>query len=464
MREERTIHVPKGKMRAWWFLSHARVWTQFLSAAVGPYSEVGKTVYRAYARSGNRLDVPVEITVFPQSETETKIEVSLCDSVSYHGWHDPGPILPRPKRKTDAFLGCSPGFGASKAEEDPREIALSLKKIADEFEDTALRLSESERNYLVAIPIVTETNWPQGCFQFGSRFLFCTVYESFKPHLGLYAKIVRSSSSEEALAAHHAELLNEVKLLNIVAGRYITAANSEQAQALGSVKQGQFPRAERETGSKLLDFLKDQEAIGTYDPYSEVKGMERVFKLPNDLEEFLVAYENLSADPAQVLNRALNALHLCIKVSSSFPTVAVTALWTALETLVDIDPRIKKSGPPCEKCRQTKSSTQDAIMDLLSSRLKFSESERVNVANVLMIIRKNWRIAWVHRGNLPGRDFEAREEVWFAHSEKTAPDWTRSDYLLTQGQDFVRQVIISFLEEEREQLRRYQRGERHPQS
>lgn len=85
----------------------------------------------------------------------------------------------------------------------------------------------------------------------------------------------------------------------------------------------------------------------------------------------------------------------------------------------------------------------------MNLHMKISKDQTERVSSVLKQVRTDWRIAWVHQGILTGKDLETKSELWFAHTDKDIPGCAQSQYLLSQMEDFVRQVIVLLLEHER---------------
>lgn len=175
--------------------------------------------------------------------------------------------------------------------------------------------------------------------------------------------------------------------------------------------------------------------------------------IPKDVGELFGLYEAVSGKRREVLDDALTAFQVSIEQSDQMPSLALMALWTALERISGWDQRCVRIGrkrleAAIEAGRKNTSAPQEAILEMAKSMLGMS-SGLAELAEVLQRAR-TIRNVWAHYGRLGGRDLSETPEVWVAQSERQSPAWAQLGGLLETTAELFGRLVISALEATRQ--------------
>jgi len=449
MKEIRRVEIPQGDLREWFFLALRESWNRYLCARDAPRIQAGRIQLNAIAKSSRNLGVPVSISVSAESSSSQRVEISSPPESPIQQ-RQPTFVLARPARRISFSLNADLRIGANSIEKDQDEVATVVAGIAKVFQESAVALQRERQEYVIAMAFEADKNWPAGFHGFGSRMVFSKENtKSFSPRYAVFCQRVSGTSANECLARYQSHMVAGITLLGILCGRMTKVCQRTEldSEFFGSGLPS-LPMAEHIENSRLIKLGKEQPDIRSGSAYGG-GSLEAIHSMPDDLAAMFDAFDSLGTERSKVLRDSLNAFQFGLRFRDRIPTAAMAAFWTALETLVRWDPRITKEGDFCPTCKKRPSRTQGAIIDLMVSSLKLPKETETKISDVLRSVRESWRNPWVHLGVLPGLDFEELPEVWFASTEKKSPPWARADYLMSQLEDFIRQIIVTVIEAER---------------
>jgi hypothetical protein len=173
--------------------------------------------------------------------------------------------------------------------------------------------------------------------------------------------------------------------------------------------------------------------------------------VPQDLGILFQAYESLASPSRDILDDALTALQISIEVRNQLPSVALMALWTAVERLCDLDRRFladgEKRAKVAKKTRPNVSVPQEGILAMAETLLGVKSGGFGELAKTLERVREI-RNNWAHDGRLGAKDLSTQPEIWVAHTSATTPSWAQSGNLLGTMSQLARRLMIALLRRE----------------
>lgn len=428
------IKIPEKHVMSWYYHTVANLGGNPVTATLGPSVTAEaislKTV--AKAPSGGFIHLGITIRV---GRTVQHVRV-VADEIARP--QSPRPILPRPERV--AYLGAiaEVDFGLPEEETDEQQVSAVLTRVIAQFQASAARVMGEPGEFTLGIILGVDANWPEGKFSFAS-YTCGRVYEGdgFRGSLALLARSVPGFSGDECKVTWHHTLNVTAVALGIVTSRTVSPITDGVPAKVRDILDFPFyPMIENVADSRQMALLDSLAPAAIASPWDPPRSTGFVNFIPDDLNQIFTAIEKLPPKRRQILDDAVMAFHVATTLQEKTPTLGLTAYWTVLERLADWY-RIRKSLILNCGCR--KSRTVDAIHELMVRvGHPISAEQESDVRRILAHTSRNVRNPWTHAGELAGRDFAIRPQVWTIGAKKTPPTWATTSDVLYQLEDFAR--------------------------
>jgi hypothetical protein len=326
-----------------------------------------------------KIDLTAIVRTPPGNQMDISLRLIISDAQHWLEWlprgHSlsipTGPILPRPNRNCRFSAQVALKLAAARPEPAQSMREETVAQVFSIFREAHTEVSRNARTpYVIAVVFRPGLGWPNGRFDFDDYLLACVDVDDWDGPYVLLAKKVAASSANACVAEWHDHLNTVATLIAILSDREIRLERGTLPGAVAKILEvpNPYPLVEHAANSRLLDFASQLQIAELASPYDGPHGANFI---PEDLGDMVARFDNLPGKRKQVIGDALAALQVGVQLGEGMPTLALTALLTAVERLVDWL-ELPKTDPPCDACGQARPRTQDAMLELMSDVLNLN--------------------------------------------------------------------------------------------
>lgn len=443
----KSIALPHTLVRDWFLLAKRMLWRRGLCTSGWSTldASAGEIAFQGNANTLTKQPTVLRAVVAVGAGDEQTLVLSTEPRADFV---DPPTAIAEPKRFTYAQTRVRPVWNATDAGATSLAVEQFLSDVEDVFEGAAERVRSGETSAFVVAVFFRSLDWPPGREVFGP-YTMCSIGEPepFDGTAVMLGRHVNGFTEDGVREDWHEELNVVATIIGIMSGRvvrllrHLPEVGDETVRSLGF-----YPVVEDASASVLLRIWKSSPQVPLGVPGVSPAGPGC---LPQDLDRILTAYEALPVHKRRILKDAVGMVQVATEYQHELPSVAITALWIALERLTDWA-GIARHGVACEVCGLSRGRTQDAIVETMSETLSLTDLERAAVETILHEMRTLFRLPLVHQARLKGADFGTRGDVWAAPTAREVPAWSRVDALIRDADNFVRRLLVAILEEARD--------------
>ncbi len=341
-----------------------------------------------------------------------------------------------------------------------KEISLAFGNVKKAINTTVNQITKGPANEYAITQFFKSGDYFFDCYYEIGSYKFCPAHRNHR-HFGDNYICISTLSKEftpnSARRKHFYELSTLGMFLGLICNIHFSVCDyvPQHIQKEWGISNIQ-PCVEPASKSKLIDFMKEFPK-GHLVSISGEESRYNNIRLPIDTVELFEKYFQLPDNKKQTFNETLCCFQMSLDLKSTFPTMSMISLFSAMENMTNTDKvEIKKSAicpkcgfiydpvcPNCNKRYRLQAAKWKGVLEFINKYVSLTEKEKSDLEKILKDSYHRMRSAGVHSAKLRGLEYETSEKKSFylPDTQHFAPSWLSIDYYYKS----LKQIFVSSL-------------------